>query len=129
MSIEQIATATIEDAHRRVKELRSLAEQTGDARKALFDSLAGIGAAVEDFRPLAAQYITELRQFRFAAIAEISNGLSPLADLRKFFLSENHDSEIKRLREFVELCERLRELKESGFLDKVADTMLKLEKV
>jgi hypothetical protein len=30
-----------------------------------------------------------------------------------------------RLREFVELCERLQKLKESGFLDAVADTMIK----
>jgi hypothetical protein len=57
---------------------------------------------------------------------EVSAMMKPLEDLRKFFLGADHETEVARLREFVDLCERLEKLKESGFLDTVADTMLKL---
>jgi hypothetical protein len=52
--------------------------------------------------------------------------MAALKDVRQFFLNENHETEVARLKEFVELCERLQKLKASGFLDTVADTMLKL---
>ena len=38
----------------------------------------------------------------------------------------DYKEEVARLKDFVDLCERLQKLKESGFLDSVADTMLGL---
>ena len=57
---------------------------------------------------------------------EVAAMLKPLEDVRQFFLGKDHEAEVARLREFVDLCERLQKLKQSGFLDTVADTMLKL---
>ena len=47
-------------------------------------------------------------------------------EIRKFFMDDEHEKQIARLKEFVEVCERLNELKNSGFLDSVANTILKL---
>ncbi len=67
-----------------------------------------------------------IRQTRVAIGLEANKLLSECGDVRKFFLADDHAKEIARLREFVELCERLRALKADGTLDKLADTILKL---
>jgi hypothetical protein len=54
--------------------------------------------------------------------------MGALKEVRQFFLEESYETEIQRLHEFIDLCERLQALKESGFLDIVADTMLKLDR-
>ena len=54
--------------------------------------------------------------------------ITPLRDVREFFLGREYDQQMARLTEFVELCERLEKLKESGFLDSVAETMLRLDR-
>lgn len=72
------------------------------------------------------KYLKELREFRMAAITEIHNTKNELADIRRFFLADNHHEEIRRLREFVDLCERLSKLKKDGTLDVLAETIIKL---
>lgn len=72
------------------------------------------------------EIIETFRAMRMTTTTEVAAMLKPLEDLRKFFLGAEHDREIERLREFVDLCERLEKLKQSGFLDTVADTLLKL---
>jgi hypothetical protein len=52
--------------------------------------------------------------------------VNALKDVRQFFLGPDYEREQKRLVEFVDLCERLKRLKDSGFLDTVADTMIRL---
>ena len=76
---------------------------------------------------LLADDLPKIRSARMAMTEEVSHLLISLADVRKFFLSPEHTEETKRLGEFVTICERLKALKESGFLDTVADTMLRLE--
>jgi hypothetical protein len=52
--------------------------------------------------------------------------LTALKDVRTFFLEGDYEKQIDRLREFIDLCERLKALKDSGTLDAIADTILKL---
>jgi hypothetical protein len=52
--------------------------------------------------------------------------MANLREVRAFFLDKDYATELARLREFVEVCERLKLLKDCGFLDTVADTMLRL---
>jgi phosphoenolpyruvate-protein kinase (PTS system EI component) len=85
--------------------MQSLALETGELKKEVIGNIRGL---------------------RMTATTEIAAVIKPLEDLRKFFLGAEHDKEVERLREFVDLCERLEKLKKSGFLDTVADTMLKL---
>ena len=68
-----------------------------------------------------------MREKKFALESETRQLLSAFGDVRQFFLDDRHEEQVKRLAEFVALCERLKALKETGFLDTVADTMLKLE--
>ena len=60
------------------------------------------------------------------AARDIRSLLTMLRDVRRFFLEADHATEVTRLREFVDLVERLERLKKDGFLDAVADTMLRL---
>jgi hypothetical protein len=49
-----------------------------------------------------------------------------LKEVRQFFIGSDYKAEMERLSEFVALCERMQKLKDTGFLDRVADTMLNL---
>lgn len=70
--------------------------------------------------------LNEVRMTRMALDTETKQTLAACADVRKFFLSADHEKEIARLKEFIELCERLKKLKADGTLDALADTILKL---
>jgi hypothetical protein len=75
------------------------------------------------------EHLKSIRDTRMSLIPEVAQMMNSLRDVRKFFLDKDYKEEMTRLREFVELCERLKVLKDSGFLDSIADTMLKLEQV
>jgi hypothetical protein len=106
--------------------MSTLIEQTVEAKTSLALAIQGIGENAEKLKPMKQEVINELRGLRMTTTSEVAAMLKPLEDLRRFFLGADHDKEITRLREFVDLCERLEKLKQSGFLDTVADTMLKL---
>lgn len=108
------------------KEMSTLIEDTEEARGALRQAVEGIGENMDKIKPMKKELIENLRGMRMTTTTEVAAMMKPLEDLRKFFLGAEHDKEVARLREFVDLCERLEKLKKSGFLDTVADTMLKL---
>ena len=121
-----IAGTAIQTAKQIPETMSTLVEDTLEAKQALSDACKGIGENMEKLKPMKKELIDELRGLRMTTTTEVAAMLKPLADLRKFFLGTEHDAEIARLREFVDLCERLEKLKQSGFLDTVADTLLKL---
>jgi len=121
-----IAAFVINTASQIPETMSTLIEQTVEARTSLRIAVEGIGENAEKLKPMKKELIDELRGLRMTTTTEVAAMLKPLEDLRKFFLGAEHDKEIARLREFVDLCERLETLKKSGFLDTVADTMLKL---
>lgn len=104
-------------------------QQINDARKALQLTREMFKTDLARWQQEGSAILTDVRQWRMATDAELRKTLEGFNDVRKFFLSDDHPTQVQRLREFVELCERLQKLKESGFLDQVADTILKLEKV
>ena len=59
-------------------------------------------------------------------VNEIRESLSALRDIRKFFLDPEHEKEMVRLEQFVALCRELQALKQSGVLDAVSDTIIRL---
>lgn len=79
-----------------------------------------------DFQHDSSHRLAEMRSTRFAFDTEIRQLMSSMREVRQFFLDKDYEKERDRLKEFVELCERLKALKESGFLDQIADTLLKL---
>src|SRR5262249_4643558 len=70
--------------------------------------------------------LADLRMLRMSMDTEIKVLMASCKDVRQFFLDKDYQTEITRLKEFVELTERLHALKKSGFLDVVAETMLNL---
>lgn len=121
-----IANMVIQTANQIPEVMSNITEQAIEAKTALAEACNRIGENMEKLKPMKKDMIDELRGLRMTTTTEVAAMLKPLEDLRKFFLGAEHDKEIARLREFVDLCERLQTLKESGFLDSVADTMLKL---
>jgi predicted RNase H-like nuclease (RuvC/YqgF family) len=121
-----IADMAIRTSKQIPETMSTLVEQTIEARQSLSQACEGIGENVEKLKPLKKEMIDELRGLRMTTTTEVAAMLKPLEDIRKFFLGAEHEKEVERLREFVDLCERLEKLKASGFLDTVADTMLKL---
>lgn len=97
-----------------------------DARKIIRELLDGIGGEMEKFNANSKKYLEDIRQTRFAVVSETASMTKELKDVRQFFLGSDYNEQVTRLREFVDLCERLHKLKQSGFLDSVADTMLRL---
>ena len=121
-----LANEAITESKTIKKEMSTLIEETNDAKQALKAAVEGIGENMEKIKPMKKEMIESLRGMRMTTTTEVAAMIKPLEDLRKFFLGAEHDKEVARLREFVDLCERLQKLKESGFLDSVADTMLKI---
>jgi len=117
------AERMVEKAANRVELWR--AEALG-ATNVLDEEMQKIGACLQGSKRLKKEFTETLRTLRQNVVSEVSQITKPLKEVREFFLGANHDKEIERLREFVDLCERLKALKDSGFLDSVSDTMLKL---
>lgn len=110
------------------KETRPLVAQARDCREVVNELLHGIAGEVREFREASAKHIELIRSTRYTVLSETGQMMHALKDVRQFFMGSDHKDQVARLREFVELCERLQNLKNSGFLDDVADTILKLDR-
>ena len=124
--MEDIATMICAEIAKLPKETRPNVKAAEDARRIIDELMQGIGGDMEKFRADTKRYLEDIRKTRFAIVTETSQMTGALKEVRQFFLGGDYKEEINRLKEFVDLCERLQILKESGFLDNVADTMLKL---
>lgn len=116
----------IEEIKKMPKETRPMVVAAEQARDAVGALLHGVGHEIEEFQKRSPEWTAYLREKRYTVVAETSTMIKALGDLRQFFLGSDYETERKRLEEFVTLCERLQKLKESGFLDAVADTMLRI---
>lgn len=125
---------SVDDAHRMVIDIvQKLSAETTvgvksaqEARRIINELCAGMGGEVEQFRASTKLWLEDIRQTRFAIVSETAAMTGPLKDIRQFFIGADYKEQTARLKEFVELCERLQRLKDSGFLDAVTDTMLRL---
>lgn len=122
----EVASSAIKKTERTLSNLDSLVDRALDARAALDIMTDKWRVSWMDFIEQSEERIKTLRETRFAFDSETRLLMASLKEVRQFFLDANHDQEVARLREFVDLCERLQKLKESGFLDTVADTLIKL---
>jgi len=103
-----------------------LVEKAMDARAAMDVMCETWKASWMDFQETSDARLKELRMTRIAMDSEMRQLMASLREVRAFFLDKDYATEIARLKDFVETCERLQKLKDSGFLDSVADTMLRL---
>lgn len=108
------------------KMLAETNQQMETSKKLLQELANEVTALAEVVQPALEKQIAALRSARMATVNEIQQTLVALRDIRKFFLEDDYQKELERLRDFVELCQLLKELKEAGVLDAVADTMIRL---
>ena len=124
--VEQVQQLIIQECEKMAAETRPIVRSAQDARRIVDELVRGLSGDFERFKLTSKQYLEDIRQTRYAVVTETSQMTKPLSEVRQFFLGSDYKEQITRLREFVELCERLQQLKASGFLDSVADTMLRL---
>ena len=126
----EFAVTMQQELQRRLDKLHnqaiSLAERAAESRDFLDWHTDHVKKAWLDWMDESNKVLESIRQTRVAISFESRQLLTDCGDVRKFFLSDDHEKEIAKLREFIELCERLRSLKNDGTLDKIADTILKL---
>ncbi len=123
---DEVIALVLEQVRAMPKQNRPYVNEAQEAHQTSSELYNGMARAFEGFKKDTTSRIAEMRGIKLALVGEVRQMLDGLKDVRSFFLDVRHDEEVKRLKEFIDLCERLKALKESGFLDTVADTMLRL---
>jgi hypothetical protein len=126
LNMDDMVVRIIDEINKSPQRLTPLARAALDARTVIDESMAHIGVSMDGFKENVTKFLQEIRTTRMNFVSEANYMLGPLKDIRQFFLESTYEIEVNRLREFVNLCERLQKLKDSGFLDTVADTMIRL---
>jgi len=121
------ARTTIKEAQGRPDQIGDLLHKTLAAKEALFTAMNDLGESVAGFKKISDTYASELHAFKSSVILDLGAARKEMADVRKFFLEKEHITEIERLKEFLDLCDRFKKLKDSGVLDVITDVILKLE--
>jgi len=115
------------DSTNEVNQLLEGTTESMERTKAVLRDLANeLASLVEIVGPQLDKQIFALRQARMTVTTEIREILTPLRDIRKFFLEDDYDREMIRLERFVVVCKELKELKAAGVLDAVSDTIIRL---
>jgi hypothetical protein len=120
-------TVNINRSKGALKEMDTIVQEVMNAEQRMNEATLAIQRQFAEFGILADKYVKEVREFKTCVDLDLNHTLTQMKDLRKFFLSPEHQDEVLRLQEFASLCERLMELKNSGFLDAMTDTILSLE--
>lgn len=105
---------------------REMGEAMAQASDAVGQSRAAFSSELQKLHEVSASVLNEMRSRRYALVTETSKALDAMREIRQFFIGPDYQDEIARLRDFVELCERLQALQQNGFLNTISDTMLKL---
>ena len=117
------AVSLVENAAERI----GLMEKVhGEALKALTNESGIVNRILIQTREAKKEIVEMTRSMRMTVKSETSETIKRLEDVRQFFLGSDYKIQTERLKEFCDLCERLESLKKSGFLDDIADTILKL---
>jgi len=100
----------------------AMTEALDTARKTS-NELVSIAAVID---PMLTSMVNQIRDHRMTVVNELHQALQAMRDVRKFFLEEGYEKEMKRLEEFTKACQLLREMKQDGTLDAIADVAIRL---
>jgi hypothetical protein len=123
---EDVRNMVVRTIHEFPRQTSPQVRAAEDAKKIVAELVHGLGGEMEKFEAQAKIHCDQIRGKRMTMVTEAAQMTSALKEIRQFFLGSDYKEEIARLAEFVDLCERLQRLKESGFMDSIADTMLTL---
>ena len=121
------AKLMIKEAEARPDQISALLTKTLEAKEALYAAMNELGETVHGFKHHTNEYSKDLHAFKSSVILDLGAAKKEMADVRKFFLEKEHVTEIERLKEFLDLCDRFKKLKDEGVLDVITDCILKLE--
>ena len=126
----EVAPLAIMEHENRVKEGIDSADQLVSKAHAVVDAcdylVNHIKEPFAEYQSWVKRELGTVRESRLALESETRQLMLALKEVRTFFLEGDYELERARLAEFISLCERLQRLKDSGFLDTVADTILRL---
>lgn len=107
------------------EEFQVLTEELEKARNNLEMLYGQVSVMSENLSPILIKGAAMVRHSGMQVSIEVNNALASMKEIRKFFLEPDYEKEVKRLAEFVTLCERLQKLKEAGTLDALCDMTMK----
>lgn len=122
-----ITAAVPRKASDSLERMRQLFIEFQDAKKALDYAATHIQKDWTDWLNFAEKGVTEFRQSRVAISFELRTILETMTDFRKFLLNADSAEALEKLKEFAAVCQQLQALKQTGFLDAVADTLLRYD--
>lgn len=122
-----IAADAVKQEQQIAPQEEELTKRTLNARDALNKAVAGIGECLDKVKPLCRDYTKELGVMRTEAHGRINDAKKDILELRALFLGADYELEMARIKEYIDVCERLKALKDAGILDDVAQTLLKLK--
>lgn len=85
-----------------------------------------VSALADIIHPALINHISEIRTARMAVVSELSQSLTMLRDVRKFFLESNYEQEMERLERFIAACKEIQRLKAEGVFDAVCDSAIRM---
>lgn len=105
--------------------LKEINEDVSESAKILQKTFNEVNSTYQVLEPLLTDMIKRIRSARQTINVELKTAMGHMKDCRKFFLEKEYETEIARLKEFIGLCERMRELANDGTLDVITDIILK----
>lgn len=124
---QSIAKEVVASTERSQQEIVKLAEDYKNAADFLDSATESVNSAWIKWLRDSKQYLFELRTWKMALQTECAEGKKLAKDLNDFLLSEETEGKLKLLKEFVDVAERMKALKDSGFMDSIVDVLLKIK--
>lgn len=115
--------ARMEQMKEEISVLNGEVSEARDTVRALANEVAALANVIE---PQLLDCITRTRSARMAIVTELRQSLDAMRDVRKFFLESDYRTEMERLEQFIAVARELEALKQSGVLDALCDTAIRL---
>ncbi len=97
-----------------------------ESKKSLEKIVNEVRVLNDAVQPSLLDLIKRIRDMRMTVVIEISQMMTMLKDVRKFFIESDYKTEIERMERFVSLCKEMQKLKADGTLDGICDSALRL---
>ena len=106
--------------------IHAILEEAKESKETMEELYNKATSILDEINPALLKQAKELRSTRMTMVSEISQSLTALKDIRKFFLESDYQHEMERLERFVKICHELKELKQEGVLDAISDIAIRL---
>jgi hypothetical protein len=106
--------------------IKAASEELKRAKKELTELQDEVLALADNLIPALKLNLEIARSTRMAIVREAKESLAAMGDLRRFFLENDYQTEMERLKDFMQTIDRLKALNCNGTLNIMADTLLKL---